>query len=231
VQTLADAGYQVETAASAAQAVARCAERSFDAVTLDLLLPDATGLEVLAAIRAGERNREVPVIVITIVTGKGAAAGFVVHDMLAKPLEDGALLRSLHRASVRSERGGRVLVVDDDASSARLMRAALEQLGYSSDVALTGVAGLELAARAPPNAVILDLLMPVMDGFEFLDKFRDVPGCGTTPVIVWTAKDLSPSDRRWLEVSVQGVLQKGRDAGGAVLDALRGFLPGVARLA
>ncbi|MFT3713145.1 MAG: response regulator [Archangium sp.] len=229
VKTLVDAGYQVETAASAAQAVARCAERTFDAITLDLLLPDATGLEVLGAIRAGERNREVPVIVITIVTTQGAAAGFVVHDMLAKPLEDGALLKSLQRARVGPER--RVLVVDDDASSARLMRAALEQLGYPSVIALTGAEGLALAKEKPPSAVVLDLLMPVMDGFEFLDQFRSVPGCEQSPVIVWTAKDLTPSDRRWLEVSVQGVLQKGKNAGGAVLDALRDFIPVLQRSA
>ncbi|MBL8912040.1 MAG: response regulator [Archangium sp.] len=225
VKTLSEAGYQCETASSAAQAIARSAERSFDAITLDLLLPDATGLEVLGAIRAGERNRNVPVIVITVVTTGGAAAGFAVHDMLAKPLEDGALLASLQRASVKPERGGRVLVVDDDASSARLMRAALEQLGYEVVTALNGDSGLKAAKEKPPRAVILDLLMPVMDGFEFLDQFRNVLGCQQVPVVVWTAKDLTPSDRRWLEVSVQGVLQKGKDAGGAVLEALTTFLP------
>jgi PAS domain S-box-containing protein len=231
VQTLLASGYQVETASSAAQAVARCAERTFDAITLDLLLPDATGLEVLAAIRAGERNRDVPVIVITIVATGGAAAGFVVHDMLAKPLEEGALLSSLRRASLRPDRGGHVLVVDDDAGSGRLMRAALEQLGYGCHIALTGEEGLELAGASPPGAVILDLLMPVMDGFEFLDKFRELRGCAHVPVIVWTAKDLTPSDRRWLEVSVQGVLQKGNDAGAAVLTALRHFMPVLPRSA
>ncbi|MDP1822218.1 MAG: response regulator [Archangium sp.] len=224
VKALTTAGYAVETAASGAQAVARCAERAFDAITLDLLLPDTNGLEVLRAIRAGALNRDVPVIVITVVTERGAAAGFAVHDILAKPLEHGSMLASLARAGLRAGRGGPVLVVDDDVASSRLMAATLAQLGFESTVVQRGAAGLERCAGEPPLAVVLDLLMPEMNGFEFLERFRQLPGCKAVPVIVWTVKDLTADDRRRLETSVQAVLQKGH-AGIAVVDALRAFLP------
>ena len=230
VRALTGAGYAVDTASTGAQALERCRARRFDAITLDLLLPDTTGLEVLKAIREGTQNRDVPVIVISIVTERGAAAGFTVHDILAKPVSSTAILASLQRAGVRSERAGQVLLVDDDETSTRLMSATLEQLGYRAVSVHSGLDGLTLASEVPPLAVVLDLLMPEMDGFEFLQRFRQLPGCKHVPVIVWSAKDLSPADFRQLETSVQGVLQKGQDAGTVILQALRSFLPVVAEL-
>ncbi len=225
VKVLTSAGYSVDTASTGAQAVTRCNQRRFDAITLDLLLPDASGLEVLRAIRAGGLNRDVPVIVITVVTESGAAAGFSVHDILAKPVSSASVLASLERANVRTERAGQVLVVDDDAASTRLMASTLEKLGYRALVAHRGIDALAIAAEAPPIAVVLDLLMPEMDGFEFLERFRHLPRCNTVPVIIWSVRDLSPGDYRRLESSVQGILQKGQDAGTVILEALRTFLP------
>ena len=225
VSTLTSAGYSVNTANTGAQAIARCREQRFEAITLDLLLPDANGLEVLEAIRSSELNRDVPVIVITVITESGAAAGFTVHDLLSKPVAGPSILASLQRAGVRSERAGRVLVVDDDAASTRLMSATLEQLGYRAITANRGTEGLAIAVEDPPLAVILDLLMPEMDGFEFLERLRHLPRCASVPVIVWTVKDLSVADYKRLESSVQGILQKGQDAGTVILEALRIFLP------
>ena len=225
MRTLTSAGYSVDTASTGAQALARCREQQYGAITLDLLLPDANGLEVLQAIRQSPLNRDVPVIVITVVTEGGAAAGFTVHDILAKPVSGPLILGSLERAGVRTERAGRVLVLDDDAASTRLMSATLDQLGYRATTACRGADALSLAAEDPPIAVILDLLMPEMDGFEFLERFRALPRCRTVPVIVWTVKALSVADYRRLEASVQGILQKGKNAGSVVLEALRTFLP------
>ncbi|MDP2274191.1 MAG: response regulator [Archangium sp.] len=225
MRTLTDAGYSVDTASTGTQALARCRAQHYDAITLDLLLPDANGLEVLQAIRQSPLNRDVPVIVITVVTEGGAAAGFTVHDILPKPVSAPSILGSLERAGVHSERGGRVLVVDDDAASTRLMSATLDQLGYRATTAHRGAEGLAIASEDPPIAVILDLLMPEMDGFEFLERFRALPRCKTVPVIVWTVKELSVADYRRLEASVQGILQKGKHAGTVVLEALRMFLP------
>lgn len=225
MRTLTEAGYSVDTASTGAQAMARCREQRYDAITLALLLPDANGLEVLQAIQHSALNRDVPVIVITVVTEGGAAAGFTVHDILAKPVSGPSILASLERAGVRAERVGPVLVVDDDAASIRLMAATLGQLGYRTAPAARGAEALAIAAKEPPFAVILDLVMPEMDGFEFLERFRALPRCKTVPVIVWTMKDLSVADYRRLEASVQGILQKGHAAGTVVLEALRMFLP------
>jgi PAS domain S-box-containing protein len=225
LQALSDAGYAVESAATGSQAIAKCRERVFDAITLDLLLPDVSGLEVLRGIRETALNREVPVIVITVVTERGAVAGFAVHDMLAKPLDTGSLLQSLRRAGVTAERSGEVLVIDDDAGSRKLMMATLSQLGYRATSVDRAAEGLTIAAKSPPLAVVLDLMMPEMDGFEFLERFRSLPECRLVPVVVWTVKDVSMDEHARLKESAHAVLQKGHGVGADVLEELKAFLP------
>jgi len=100
VETLVAEGYAVEVATTGAQALAKCRERVFDAITLDLLLPDTSGLEVLRSIRSSTPNADVPIIIVTVVTERGAVAGFAVHDIVVKPLDGRALLDSLERAQV-----------------------------------------------------------------------------------------------------------------------------------
>jgi len=216
VRMLTEAGYSVVTAATGAQALARCNESRFDAITLDLILPDSNGVDVLRGIRASEKNRDVPVIVVTVVTERGAVAGFAVHDILPKPLDSPVLLDSLQRAGVAHESAGPVLVVDDDAWSLKLMAATLDQLGYQSLCTPSAKLGLQAAVESAPVAVILDLTMPEMDGFEFLDHFRQIAQCRHTPVIVWTIRDITAEERARLAVSAQGIVQKGRRAGAAL---------------
>ena len=103
-------------------------------------------------------------------------------------------LRALDRAGVSASAAGTVLVVDDDAGSLRLMAASLQQLGYRSTGVDRAIEGLRLCEHEPPLAVVLDLQMPEMDGFGFLDHFRRIPACAHVPVIVWTVRDLTPAD-------------------------------------
>ena len=98
--SLTDAGYAVEVASTGVAALIRCGERMFDAVTLDLLLPDMSGLELLSALRGEARTHDIPVIVVTVVPDARVVAGFAVHDVLHKPLETDRLLASLARAGV-----------------------------------------------------------------------------------------------------------------------------------
>jgi CheY-like chemotaxis protein len=139
-----------------------------------------------------------------------------VHDILPKPLDSPVLLDSLQRAGVAGEGAGTVLVVDDDAWSLKLMAATLDQLGYQSLCTPSAKLGLQAAVESAPVAVILDLTMPEMDGFEFLDHFRQIAQCRHTPVIVWTIKDITTEERARLAVSAQGIVQKGRRAGAAL---------------
>jgi PAS domain S-box-containing protein len=227
VDTLTKAGFAIETAGSAADAVARCRERTFDAVTLDLLLPDMSGFDLLATLRAEPQMRTVPVVVVTVVPDAKIVAGFAVNDVLRKPVEPKSLLAALERAGVRPERPGGVLVIDDDLGALRLMEAALSQIGFAAVTRSSGAAGLEAAEKLAPSAVILDLMMPEMDGIEFLDRFRRLPAHTRTPVLVWTMKDLTESEAEKLRQSAQGVVSKNGNTPSTVIAQLRTLLPEV----
>jgi PAS domain S-box-containing protein len=224
-QTLNDAGYAVELAGTGAEALALCSLRRYHAVTLDLLLPDMSGLDLLAGIRAAGMNRDVPVVVVTIVPSHSAVGGFTVQDVLHKPLEPRLLLDALSRAGVSPEQAGPILVVDDDPSSLRLMEAALAQLGYRCACRSSGAEGLRAAETLEPVAIVVDLIMPAMDGFEFLERLRRLPCCQQTPVIVWSIKQLTPREQAMLRESARGVITKSDDRSSALIDELRALLP------
>jgi PAS domain S-box-containing protein len=230
-QVIAGAGYGIETAGTGRQAIECCRQRLFDAVTLDLLLPDLTGLDVLRQIRNEGKNRDTPVIVVSVVAERGVVAGFPVHDYLAKPLRATDLLESLQRAGVAPQTSGTVMVVDDDPSSLKLMDAALAKLGYQVVCCPDGASALHMAEVQRPLAIVLDLMMPGVDGFEFLARFRGQPANCAVPVIVWTMKDLSVADHASLQRLAEAVFSKGQGRPLALLDELARLLaPRAAKL-
>ena len=104
----------------------------------------------------------------------------------------------------------KILCVDDDPKSLKLAEIALLSGGYVPVCASDGQAALKLAEQERPAAIILDLMMPGMDGFEFMDQFRSRPDNDETPVIVWTVKDLTAEERARLQTTVQGLVLKGQ---------------------
>jgi PAS domain S-box-containing protein len=224
VRTLADAGYAVDTATTGALGLAKLAERAYDAVLLDLLLPDMNGLDVLQQIRSGDRAPDTPVIIVTIVGER--AAGFPVQDVLTKPIDSAAVLAALRRAGVAVEHPGSVLVVDDDVTLLGLMAATLDLLGYASTCEQDAAAALLAAEKERPVAVILDLLMPGMSGFEFLDRFRSEPHNRDVPVLIWTAKDLTLAEEARLREQAQAIHSKLKGGMSELLQDIARILPG-----
>jgi len=224
MKTLGGAGYAVEAAASGAEAVARCREKAFSAITLDLLLPDMKGWDVLKAIRAEARNRNVAVIVVTMVADQGVLADQRADGALVKPVRSEELLAALQRIGVRPDGDGAVLVVDDDLGALKIMGAALAEMGYRPVCMPDGESGLAAAAKERLRAVVLDLRMPGMNGLEFLDRFRRTDNGSRTPVIVWTGADLTAQDKSRLKKAAQAVVVKGRDGVKPLLKELQACL-------
>ncbi len=208
VETLSRAGYRVESVATGREALVRCRNEAFGAITLDLLLPDVGGREVLSAIRTEGPNQTTPVIIVTVVSDKGVAAGFQVHDILVKPVQPIDLLASLRRAEVGPDGSRPILVVDDDPKALKLVAKTLQQLGYRAICRADAEGALEAAAQERPAAVVLDLVMPNVDGFEFLKRFRRTRGGRHVPVIVWTVKEMTHEERERLLAAVQAVVSK-----------------------
>ena len=224
VDILAGAGYSVDIARDGREAVERCRARAFDAITLDLILPDTSGLELLAQLRFEPRAKDTPVIVVSVVAEHKLVAGFAVADVLRKPLDRGELLAALERSGVRPDRPTGVLVVDDDDAALRLMEAALAQLGYSAITRASAKEGLVAARDLRPAAVVLDLVMPDMDGVQFLDRFRRMAGHERTPVLIWTGKDLDVAEHARLRDSAQAVVAKNGGSPSTVVSQLRAML-------
>ncbi|MBI3184214.1 MAG: PAS domain S-box protein [Myxococcales bacterium] len=225
VDTLGRAGYSVQVAQSGTEALSLAKTRAYDAITLDLLLPDISGWEVLRAIRSEGPNRAAPTIVVTVISEKGAALGFAISDFLVKPVQAEELLAALRRAGVPPGATGPVLVIDDDPNALKLAEQVLRASGYQALCVQDGETGLRAAKSERPLAVILDLLMPGMDGFEFLRRFRRSSSGRNTPVIVWTVKDLSSKERARLKDTVQAIVGKGEGSTSDILDEIRAHLP------
>ena len=205
---LVSRGYVVEIAGTGAKAVAKSRERHFEAMVLDLMLPDMSGFDVLRTIRVEGKNQATRTIVVTTVKETGLAKAFAVNEWLVKPVNGDQLLSALERAGIQPE-CGTVLVVDDDPASLRLGAATIEQLGCRVVCAGGGAEGLEAAtANGPLAAIVLDLLMPDVDGFQFLERLRSTPEGGHTPVIVWTSRDLSAAEQATLLQTAQGLVGK-----------------------
>ncbi|HKD76655.1 MAG TPA: response regulator, partial [Ktedonobacterales bacterium] len=165
-----------------------------------------------------------PTIVVTIIADEGVGAGFAIHDFLCKPIVPEELLGSLERAHVWPGEADAVLVVDDDPASLKLMEVTLAQGGYQPICAADGEAGLQLVGERDISAVVLDLMMPNVDGFEFLRRFIQLDKHHHVPVIVWTNKDLTREDYAQLQTSARAVLQKHEGGTSALMEEIQACL-------
>jgi CheY-like chemotaxis protein len=222
--TLTRAGYNVQTASTGAAAIAACEARTFRAITLDLLLPDLGGWQVLRAIRERPAHRDVPVVVVTVAAEQERAIGFRVHAFLLKPCADDDVIHALTRVCSPHDgaRGARtVLAVDDDEDSLRKLKTTLDALGYQVAIARNGADALAAAQKNPPAVVVVDLLTSSMNAFDFLAHLRATEAGRAAAVIVWTEKRLSTDERRKLRELAQVVLSKSEGGTAALLAELR----------
>jgi signal transduction histidine kinase/DNA-binding response OmpR family regulator len=206
-RSLTDAGYAVVVAATAADAIALAHERSFDVVTLDFILPDMGGLEVLRAIRREGKNRDVPVLAVTVVSEKEIGKAFAIDEWVVKPIEEKELLSALERVGVESDATRTVLVVDDDAASRKLADTIVKRLGCRAISVTNAEQALAVVESEPLAAIVLDLLMPGIGGLEFLDRLQDAGH--RIPIVVWTQKDLTADDYARLRESALSIVVKG----------------------
>jgi CheY-like chemotaxis protein len=176
------------------------------AVTLDIMMPDLDGWTVLAAIKGDPDLVDLPVVLMTIVDEKNRGYALGATEYLVKPVDRQKLFDVLR--TLCGSAGRPVLMVDDDDLGRQQMRAALEQQGWTVIEASDGRDALTRLSEAQPVAVILDLMMPEMDGFEFLEEMRRTAEWRDIPVVVVTAKDLTDADRIRLNGGVERIIQK-----------------------
>jgi CheY-like chemotaxis protein len=161
---------------------------------------------VIAALKGDPALADIPVVIVTILDERNRGFALGAADYLVKPIDRDRLRDVLRRLCGRSP--GRVLVIEDDAATRRAALQMLARDGWTIDEAENGRVGLERVAAAVPDVIVLDLMMPEMDGFEFLAELRSRPDGHDLPVLVVTAKDLTDDDRRRLNSGVERVIIK-----------------------
>jgi signal transduction histidine kinase/DNA-binding response OmpR family regulator/HAMP domain-containing protein len=199
-------GFSVVTADGGHEGLRLTRELHPAAITLDVIMPDLDGWTVLAAIKGDPALADIPVVLMTIVDEKNRGYSLGAADYMVKPVDRerlGVVLRA-----IVGHGGRRVLVVDDDDILRRGILQTLEKEGWKVSEADNGRTGLERLAEAVPDVIVLDLMMPEMDGFEFLEELRRRAEWRGIPVLVVTAKDLTEEDHRRLNGEVERILQK-----------------------
>jgi GAF domain-containing protein/DNA-binding response OmpR family regulator/anti-sigma regulatory factor (Ser/Thr protein kinase) len=200
------AGFAVTTAKGGQEALRLARELRPAAMTLDIMMPDLDGWTVLAAMKGDPSLAGIPVILMTIVEERNRGYALGAADYLVKPVDRGKLIEALR--NICGSAAGRVLLIDDDDVVRRAVRLALEPIGWHVTEAEHGLLALDSLSASRPDVIILDLMMPKMDGFEFLDELRARPDWRDIPVVVITAKDLTEADRNRLNGGVERIIQK-----------------------
>jgi signal transduction histidine kinase/CheY-like chemotaxis protein len=198
-------GFRVVTAPGGEEGLRLARELKPDAITLDVMMPGMDGWAVLAALKADPETADIPVVMVTIVDDKNMGYALGATDYLTKPVDRNRLLAILERYR---RAGLSVLVVDDDPLIRELMRRTLEKEGCLVAEAENGRVALERVRERVPGLILLDLIMPEMDGFAFLLELRRQDAWRTIPVVVVTSKTLTTEERERLNGQVLQVLEK-----------------------
>ncbi|MGH7110067.1 MAG: response regulator [Stellaceae bacterium] len=213
-------GCRVIEAAESGTALALARAHRPDLVTLDILMPRVDGWALLAAFKSDAELCDIPIIIVTVLAERGIALSLGAAGFLTKPV-DRVRLSALMRQNLAG--GGTVLVIDDDRESRAVARHHLDRLGVATDEAEDGAAALAWLRHNPlPAAILLDLMMPGMDGFAFVEEIGRHPEWRAVPIVVLTAKELSQTEREMLAGRTREVLAKGA---GDLDAALRRHLP------
>ncbi len=214
-------GYTLYPVTDSRQTLAEVQRRQPVAIILDILMPHKDGWEVLSDLKADPDLHDIPVICYTIVDNARLGFSLGASAYLVKPVAPKVLRETVHRLVGQR---GHILVIDDDPLVRDMVPRYLKHNGYEVVAVADGQTGLNHIAARQPDLLILDLMMPEMDGFEVLEALEQAGVLGTLPVLVLTAKDLTPEERRYLTEQVQGLLAKSATSPAEVLARVRTIL-------
>jgi signal transduction histidine kinase/CheY-like chemotaxis protein len=221
-------GYQVVTASSGDEGLRLARELHPVAITLDVLMPHMDGWKVLKLLKSDTETRNIPVIILTVVSDTSVGLSLGATECLSKPVDRDHLLQILNRICP-GKSSKPILVVEDDARMREMLSRILVKEGWKVTEAANGRIAIEQVSREIPGMILLDLLMPVMDGFAFLRELRKEANWRDIPVLVITSKDITQEERQLLNDRVVTVLKKGAYTREELLEqvssAIKQFIP------
>jgi CheY-like chemotaxis protein len=212
---LSHAGYEVVIAASAQEALRKAVQLQPLAVLIDTQLPPNGGSGLVYDLRRESKTKDIPIVLTSKVNKESLPFDIGQADFLTKPIDRQQLLQMMVKFDLLADgkRGKKtpssILIVDDDPQNIRLIKAMLKPFNMEVMVADGGKAGLEIAMKKKPDLIILDLMMPDVDGFEVVSKLREDPAAAQIPILIYTAKNITSEDRERLQGNIQTIIQKG----------------------
>jgi signal transduction histidine kinase/CheY-like chemotaxis protein len=220
-------GHRVLTAEDGPSGLALASQVKPDAITLDVVMPGGMdGWEVLRLLKESPATHSIPVIMVSVMAEQEHALTLEVDDYLVKPIDVERLARTINRVTHRIPQRN-LLLVDDDEDSLETMSRLLEADGWHTLSARNGVEALAALAKTRPAAIILDLIMPEMDGFEFLQHLRRDPALRSIPVIVMSGKNPTEAEQAFLHDRVAAVMKKGSHSAEELLATVKSRLRNV----
>ncbi len=205
-ENLDEEGYYVVGALGGEEGLKKAREFQPFAIILDILMSEKDGWDVLNELKADPATRHIPTIVLSIVDNRELGFSLGAFDYLVKPFDKASVLAALERAP--GSRPNRVLVVDDEPSAVDLITQLLEDEGYQIRGVNSGEEALNAMEEQLPDVILLDLLMPEMDGFEVTQRIKQNPDWKNIPIVVVTAKDLTEADFEFLRERVDKIIRK-----------------------
>jgi CheY-like chemotaxis protein/anti-sigma regulatory factor (Ser/Thr protein kinase) len=201
--------YRVVTADSGAEGVKKAQQLRPEAITLDVLMSGKNGFETLVALRKSPETANIPIIIVSIVDEKQVGFALGAADYLIKPIRKSVLLETIRRhVPYQSDDDAAILLVDDDPRTLALLEETLRAAGYETQSVRSGARALEVLSSKLISAVLLDLLMPGMDGFEVIHHVRQEPTLQELPILVMTGKNLTADESALLGRETQALLLK-----------------------
>src|SRR5262249_17917059 len=220
---LAKEGFRVYTAQSGEDGLRLAKEQLPDVITVDVMMPGRDGWAVLARLKQDEDLAQIPVIMITMVDNEHLGHALGAADYLTKPVEKDRLLAIVNKYRCKKPPCP-VLVVEDDLSTRDMMSRTLRQQGWKVSEADNGRIALQRLEENKPELILLDLMMPEMDGFEFVQEVRKKEDWRNIPIVVVTAKEITTEDRLRLDGYVRKIIQKGSYSRDQLVNEIRSVI-------
>jgi signal transduction histidine kinase/DNA-binding response OmpR family regulator len=217
------AGFGTDVARTGTDAMEKAMSRKPAAITLDILLPDLDGWEVLTRLKREAATSDIPVVIVSVTDNPELGIALGALDYFVKPVPGKELINRLSRFKFgrTSGRKPRILVVDDEAANRDWLKRILEPAGFAVILARGGREAIDLAKSRKPDLVMLDLMMPEVTGFDVVEALRAEAATKSTPIMVLTAKHLTESDIRQLNGHVSTILKRGSTGASDLLGLLR----------
>jgi len=200
-------GYIVLTASNGNEAIEIANQKNPHLITLDIMMPKKSGWETLKALREYIKFKDTPVIMISMLDDDNTAKGLGADDYLKKPVDRNKLIDAITKQKEKMKNNN-IMIVDDLKDNRDIVKRHLKDYNFNFSEADNGQDAIEKLLKKPVDGIILDLMMPVMDGFEFLTRIKEYNQLKDIPIIVLTAKDLNSDEVINIEKDVSLIIQK-----------------------